>query len=167
MSITKVLTFTKDSQAKLIDARGPRFGAIMTTALLTVVIATESLALLLIQLTIFALGAFLGPHASPYAWIYKKVIKPRLRGDIPTEDIRLPQFAQLVGFLFTVAATTAFLTGATTLAMIITGFALAAALLNAAFNICLGCEMYLLLTRLRSALSSRSNPEESYRLPNL
>jgi hypothetical protein len=31
-----------------------------------------------------------------------------------------------------------------------TGFALAAAFLNAAFNYCLGCEMYLLLVRLKS-----------------
>jgi hypothetical protein len=31
-----------------------------------------------------------------------------------------------------------------------TGFALGAAFLNAAFNYCLGCEMYLLLVRLTS-----------------
>jgi hypothetical protein len=31
-----------------------------------------------------------------------------------------------------------------------TAFALAAAFLNAAFNYCLGCEMYLLLVRFRS-----------------
>jgi hypothetical protein len=39
--------------------------------------------------------------------------------------------------------------GATVVAAIAIGFALAAAFLNAAFNFCLGCEMYLLGARLR------------------
>ncbi|MFL6171397.1 MAG: DUF4395 family protein [Marmoricola sp.] len=36
------------------------------------------------------------------------------------------------------------------------GFALAAAILNAVFGFCLGCELYLLLARARP--SSRNNP---------
>ena len=41
-----------------IDARGPRFGAIITTIVLTAFLATESLFLLHWQLAVFALGAF-------------------------------------------------------------------------------------------------------------
>jgi hypothetical protein len=37
----------------------------------------------------------------------------------------------------------------------VVGFALAAAFLNAAFNFCLGCEVYLLIARAKSALTSR------------
>ena len=74
-------------------------------------------------------------------------MKPRLSGDVPTEDVRPPQFAQLVGFGFALVATIAGLLGATTLFSVAVSFCLAAAFLNAAFNFCLGCEIYLLATR--------------------
>ena len=41
-----------------------------------------------------------------------------------------------------------FLLGADLLGVVATGFALVAALLNAVFGFCLGCEMYLLIKRL-------------------
>jgi hypothetical protein len=92
---------------------------------------------------------------SPYGFIYSKLIKPRLRGDIPAEDVRPPQFAQLVGFLFAITATILYDLGLETAGLIVVGFALAAAFLNAAFNFCLGCEVYLLIARAKSALTSR------------
>lgn len=165
MSITNVLNFTTTNDVKLIDARGPRFGAVLTTIVLTVFLATEFLPLLYWQLAVFTLGAFLG--ASPYSFIYRKVVKPRLSGDVPTEDVRPPQFAQLVGFLFSVTATIAYSFGAESIGLVVIGFALAAAFLNAAFNFCLGCEMYLLIARAKSAVTSRKNREDSYNLPSL
>ena len=165
MSITNVLNFTATSDVKLIDARGPRFGAVLTTIVLTAFLATEFLPLLYWQLGVFTLGAFLG--ASPYSFIYRKVVKPRLTGDVPTEDVRPPQFAQLVGFIFAATATIAYALGAETLGLIVVGFALAAAFLNAAFNFCLGCELYLLIARAKSAVTSRKNREDSYNLPSL
>jgi hypothetical protein len=94
-------------------------------------------------------------------------VKPRLRGDVPTEDTRPPQFAQIVGFLFALTATVALIFDATVLFTVATGFALAAAFLNSVFNFCLGCEMYLLIARARGAVSRRKNHEDSYNLPNL
>ena len=41
------------------------------------------------------------------------------------------------------------LTGLATLGLVATAFALIAAFLNAAFAICLGCQLYPLVTRLR------------------
>ncbi len=154
MSITNVLTF-KTSDPTLIDARGPRFGALITTLVLTAFLATEATVLLHLQLLVFALGAFFGLKYSPYGFIYSKLIKPRLRGDVPTEDVRPPQFAQLVGFLFAITATILYDLGLETAGLIVVGFALAAAFLNAAFNFCLGCEVYLLIARAKSALTSR------------
>ena len=61
---------------------------------------------------------------------------------------RLPQGAQAVGLAFALVGLVGLLSGLTTLGLVATGFALAAALLNAAFGLCLGCEMYLLLLRL-------------------
>jgi hypothetical protein len=167
MSITNVLKFTPIDNVKLLDARGPRFGALLTTIVLAAVLVTGSLPLLIWQLSVFALGAFIGPQASPYAWIYRTVVKPRLRGDVPTEDTRPPQFAQIVGFLFALTATVALIFDVTVLFTVATGFALAAAFLNSVFNFCLGCEMYLLIARARGAVSRRKNHEDSYNLPNL
>ena len=167
MSITNVLKFTPIDNVKLLDARGPRFGALLTTIVLAAVLVTGSLPLLIWQLSVFALGASIGPQASPYAWIYRAVVKPRLRGDVPTEDTRPPQFAQIVGFLFALTATVALIFDATALFTVATGFALAAAFLNSVFNFCLGCEMYLLIARARGAVSRRKNHEDSYNLPNL
>ena len=55
-----------------------------------------------------------------------------------------------MGLVFAVVALVGFLSGATLLA-IATGFALAAAFLNAAFGFCLGCEIYLLVRRIAPA----------------
>jgi hypothetical protein len=167
MTITDVLRFDTKEDVKLLDARGPRFGAVLTSLVLAAILATGSLPLLLWQLGVFAIGAFVGPQATPYAWVYRSLIKPRLRGDVPTEDTRPPQFAQIVGFLFALTATIALLLEATLLFEIAIGFALAAAFLNAAFNFCLGCEMYLLIARARGAVSQRKNREDSHNLPSL
>ena len=167
MTITDVLRFDTKEDVKLLDARGPRFGAVLTALVLAAILASASLPLLLWQLGVFAIGAFVGPQATPYAWIYRALIKPRLRGDVPTEDTRPPQFAQVVGFLFALTATIALALDATLVFEIATGFALAAAFLNAAFNFCLGCEMYLLIARAQGAVSQRKNREDSYNLPSL
>ena len=167
MTITNVLRFDTKEDVKLLDARGPRFGAVLTALVLAAILATGSLPLLLWQLGVFAIGAFVGPQTTPYAWVYRRLIKPRLRGDVPTEDTRPPQFAQIVGFLFALTATIAVLLEATLLFDIAIGFALAAAFLNAAFNFCLGCEMYLLIARAQGAVSQRKNREDSYNLPSL
>ncbi len=167
MSITSVLKFNTTEDVKLLDARGPRFGAVLTTIVLAAILVTGSLPLLVWQLAVFALGAFAGPQASPYAFIYRKLVKPRLSGDVPTEDSRPPQFAQVVGFLFALAATLALLADATAVFTVAVSFALAAAFLNAVFNFCLGCEMYLMIARIRSVISKRKTPEDSYNLPNL
>ena len=64
------------------------------------------------------------------------------------EDAAPPRFAQAVGLAFLVVALVASLLGVTVVATVAVAFALAAAFLNAAFDFCLGCEMYLLGKRL-------------------
>jgi len=145
--MTKVLSKTVTSVS--IDARGPRFGALITTAVLATALVTQSVWVMVFQAVIFAIGAIKGPQFTPYAFIYKKVVRPRLKGEVPTEDIRPPQFAQSVGLIFALAALAGSITGITPLFMAAVAFALAAAFLNAAFNFCLGCEVYLLLLRVK------------------
>ena len=134
----------------IIDARGPRFGAVITTVVLATALATNNLWVIVAQAVVFAIGAFKGPQFTPYAFIYKSVVKPRLKGEVPIEDVRPPQFAQSVGLLFALTAIVGLVVGITPIFTVAVAFALAAAFLNAAFNFCLGCEIYLLLLRARS-----------------
>ena len=124
----------------MIDPRGPRFAAWITSGVLAVVLLTHSATLLALQTVVFALGA---AGRSPYAAIWKRIPKSP-----PTEleDPKPPQFAQLVGLGFAVVGVLGYLTW-TPLGVIATAAALAAAFLNAAFGFCLGCEIYLLAKR--------------------
>jgi hypothetical protein len=136
-----------------IDPRGPRFGGTITTIFLAVALITVgtplSDVLVVWQTVVFGLGAIVGLHAQPYGILYRKVIGPRLAAPQVLEDAAPPRFAQAVGLLFMIVALVSIVLGATVIAAIAIGFALAAAFLNAAFDFCLGCEMYLLGARLR------------------
>jgi len=134
----------------LIDARGPRFGAAITTVVMAAALATGNVWFIVVQALVFAIGAFKGPQFTPYAYIYKKIVKPRLKGEVPTEEVKPPQFAQKVGLLFALVAIVGALLGIDALVIGAVSMALGAAFLNAAFNFCLGCEIYLLLLRARS-----------------
>ena len=131
-------------KTNLSDARGPRFSAAITTLVLATALVTESATLIAIQLAVFAIGAFAGPAKTPYAFVFKKFVKPRLKGEVVTEDARPPQFAQSVGLIFAVVALAGSLLSIPALFTVAVSFALFAAFLNAAFNFCLGCEIYLL-----------------------
>ena len=141
---------TQIKQTTVIDARGPRFSAAITTAVLATALATNNLWVVIAQAIVFAIGAFRGPQFTPYGLIYKNLVKPRLSKVGPTEDVRPPKFAQAVGFIFALVGTIGAFAGADLVFTIATGFALAAAFLNSAFNYCLGCEMYLLIVRFTS-----------------
>lgn len=134
----------------VIDARGPRFSAAITTAVLATALATNNLWIVIAQAIVFAIGAFRGPQFTPYAAIFRSIVKPRLKSEVITEDVRPPQFAQTVGLLFALAAIGGVIFGVNAIFTIAVAFALGAAFLNAGFNFCLGCEIYLLLLRARS-----------------
>lgn len=132
---------------KQIDVRGARFAALLTTFVLALTLVAQSWILALWQTAVFAIGAGFGPARTPYASIFRSVVKPRLKSSPTFEDERPPRFAQLVGFLFGVVALTGAVSGISLLFTIAIASALAAAFLNAAFNFCLGCKVYLLLVR--------------------
>jgi len=133
-----------------IDARGPRFAAIITTLVLATALVTQNVWVLVAQGVVFLIGAVKGPQFTPYGVIFKSLVKPRLKGVASTEDVRPPKFAQAVGFVFALVAAIGAFAGVELVFTIAVGAALAAAFLNAAFNYCLGCEIYLLLVRFTS-----------------
>ena len=155
MSSTVSRTTTDDARACTrvqVDPRGPRFGGAVTTVVLAVALVlvgtTAGTVLVAWQTLVFALGAIVGLHAQPYGIFFRTVIRPRLAPPAELEDAAPPRFAQAVGLAFLAVALVASLTGVTAVATIAIALALAAALLNAAFGFCLGCEMYLLGARL-------------------
>ena len=140
--------------SKQIDPRGPRFGAAITTFVLAIILLTipsnVATVLLSMQTVVFGLGAFVGLQAQPYGIIYRNLVLPRIGKPTELEAAEPPKFAQLVGFLFAVVGLIAIISGAYLVATVAVGFALGAAFLNAAFNFCLGCEMYLIGKRIFS-----------------
>ena len=100
-----------------------------------------------VQAALFAIGATRGVQRTPHAWLFRTVVRPRLSAPEDLEDPAPPRFAQAVGLAFALVALVGYLTGLTLLGQVATGFALVAALLNAVFGFCLGCEMYLLIRR--------------------
>ncbi|MGN6782436.1 MAG: DUF4395 domain-containing protein [Marmoricola sp.] len=135
-----------------IDPRDPRFNAALTSVVLAVVLLSAphavGVALLGVQAVLFAMGAALGIGQTPAALLFRTLVRPRLAAPTHLEDAAPPRFAQAVGLAFAVVGLLGYLSGATLLGAIATGFALAAALLNAVFGLCLGCELYLLGRRL-------------------
>ena len=134
-----------------IDPRGPQFAAGLTSLVLIAVLllspGTVATVLLAAQAVAFALGAVRGVQHTPYSWLFRTLVRPRLGAPDELEDPAPPRFAQTVGFGFAMVGLLGFLTGVDLLGPIAVGFALLAVLLNAVFKFCLGCEMYLLLKR--------------------
>jgi hypothetical protein len=133
-----------------VDPRGVRFSAAVTTVVLALVLLSGSGWLLAAQAVVFALGAFVGLRFSPYSVLFRVLLAPRLAPPSEKEEAAPVRFSQTVGLVFSVAGVVGYLTGLTTLGVVATAFALAAAFLNAAFGFCLGCEMYALIARLKN-----------------
>jgi Domain of unknown function (DUF4395) len=134
-----------------LDPRGVRFAAAVTTVVLAVVLLTGSGVLAALQAIVFAIPVIAGMRYSPYGALYRAAFAPRLGPPSEREEAAPVRFSQAVGLVFTVVAAVGYLSGATVLGVVATAFALVAAFLNAAFGFCLGCEMYGLLTRVRTA----------------
>lgn len=130
-----------------IDPRGARFGAAITTVVLAVVLITGSAWLLAAQVLVFAIGALAGLRYAPYGLVYRRLIRPRLGPPARTEPEAPPRFAQGVGMVIAAVGVICYAAGVTAAGIVFTALALAAAFLNAAFDVCLGCHMYLFIQR--------------------
>ncbi len=122
---------------------------LLAVLVVSAVSTTVAAFLLGIQAVVFAIGALRGPRRHPYGRLFATVVAPRLGPVTEREPVPPLQFAQLVGLVFAVVGVLGFAAGAPLLGIVATAFALAAAFLNAAFGICLGCQVYPLVSRLR------------------
>jgi uncharacterized protein DUF4395 len=145
------------SQPQQVDVRGPRFTAWVTTVVIVATLIVSAFSpvaaaiVLGLQAVVFAIGAVGGPRRHPYGLVFGTFVAPRLGPVTDREPVPPLKFAQLVGFIFAAAGTIGFATGLVPLGLVLTAFALVAAFLNAAFGICLGCQLYPLFARFSSA----------------
>ncbi|MET0812231.1 MAG: DUF4395 family protein [Microbacterium sp.] len=161
------------SSPRGIDPRGPRFAAGITSFLLLVAlflaltglgtsygsdgwaIQSASLAerastpafLLLVAIALLFLWSLVSPRTQPWGVLFRKAVQPRLKPSTELEDPRPPRFAQGVGLFVVVVGLVLQLLGVPWALPIAAGAAFFAAFLNAAFGVCLGCMLYLLLQR--------------------
>ncbi len=154
-----------------IDPRGPRVSAAITSLLLVVTIflaltgtstssalstlsigeriADPAFLLLLVVALLFA-WSLVSARTQPLSVFFRRVVQPRLAPTAEREDPRPPRFAQGVGLVVVGVGLVLQLAGVPWGLPIAAAAAFVAAFLNAAIGFCLGCEIYLLLARLRS-----------------
>ncbi|ORV38140.1 DUF4395 domain-containing protein [Mycobacterium conspicuum] len=153
MSSSNTATIRPD----VVDVRGPRFTAWVTTAVLVITLLVSAVSppaaavILGLQAVVFAVGAAAGPRRHPYGRVFATLVAPRVGPVKEREPVPPLKFAQLVGLLFAVVGTAGFAGGAFLVGVIATAAALVAAFLNAAFGICLGCQLYPLVARFQRA----------------
>ncbi len=143
---------------RLVDPRGLRFAAAITTVVLALVLVTGNGWLLAAQALVFALGAI---DQSPYGLLFRRFVRPRLGPPAELEDARPPRFAQALGLTFALVGVVGFALGSDLVGLTATALALIAAFLNAAFGICLGCELYLLYRRTFTSRAPAQHKEGS------
>jgi len=135
-----------------IDPRGPRTNqAVLSVALVIGFMFGARWVAPVFALVLF-LGAAFGPSYGPVLRFFQVVIKPRLDPPSELEDPRPPRFAASVGVAFLSASSVAFAMGAGTVGWVLTLIVAALAALAAISGICVGCEMYVLLVRLRGGV---------------
>ena len=140
-----------------IDPRSPRIGAAITSLLslngfiLVQIDANVGLSLLLVTFLLFVWGVFF-PKSHPYGFLFR-ALKPKLGNPEYLEDPRPPRFAQQVGLAVSGLGLAISIFDPISGVLIGLGVVFVASALNAYFDFCLGCVMYLRIKRFQSALS--------------
>jgi hypothetical protein len=142
----------------LIDVRGPRFGAAITSAVLASALllqGTVGTALIVWQWTMFAVAAVLGLRHSVYGNLFRIVKRRFDLGPPPaTEPEAGPRFAQACGLAVLTVALVALGLGATTVAWVAVATVLTLSLLLASTNVCIGCILYGVVSRMPAPLGA-------------
>ncbi len=149
-----VTQLARDAQGRLlIDVRGPRFSAVLTTVVLGVALVVQGpvgTALVVWQALVFAVASIAGLRWSPYGNLFRVLKRTFDLGPPPEIEPESPvRFAQACGLFVLAVAGILFAAGATAAAWIAVGVVLALSALLASTGICVGCELWLLGARLR------------------
>lgn len=142
----------------MIDVRGPRFGAAITSTVLATALlvqGTVGTALVVWQWTMFAIAAVFGLRHSVYGNLFRFLKRRFDLGPPPaTEPEAGPRFAQACGLAVLTVALVATALGASTVAWLAVGVVLALSLLLATTDICIGCLLYGVIVRMPAPLGA-------------
>lgn len=142
------------SRTEGIDPRGPRFGQTLTGSITLVAFLLDQTWLVAGLAVILGLGAVGGYRYNLWAKLYKHLVRPRLATPDEPEHPDPPRFAMCLGFVFLSVAAVLLTALAPytaawigwTLVLVVSGLALLAAVTG----LCVGCEIYVRIQRLRS-----------------
>jgi hypothetical protein len=140
-----------------IDPRAPRLGAAITSVLaiagfiLTQLNQSIGLAILATLTLLFA-WSLVSPKTHPYSMLFRS-IRPLLQDPEFMEDPRPPRFAQQVGLSVSIFGLLIAVIDPLIGTLIGLGIVFIASALNAYFDFCLGCVVYLRIKRAQRALA--------------
>jgi len=138
----------------VIDSRGPRTNqAIVGVGALIAFLLHQEWIVVLLALQLIV-GLTLGRRFCLPCRLWFDVLQPRL-GEGRIEDARLPRFANVIGAVFLAASSILLYAGYSTVGWALALIVAALALLAATTGLCVGCEMYVLLARVRGITVDR------------
>ena len=140
-----------------IDPRAPRLGAAITSVLaiagFTLTQLNQSIGLaILATLTLLFAWSLVSPKTHPYALLFRS-IRPLLQDPEFMEDPRPPRFAQQVGLSVSIFGLLIAVIDPLIGTLIGLGIVFIASALNAYFDLCLGCVLYLRIKRAQRAVA--------------
>lgn len=147
MATAGTLTAT-NQDLSVIDIRAPRFNQTVVALGATLAVFTGAWPILALLGTQLAVSVLFGRKYCLPCVFYFEVVQPRL-GPGPVEDSRAPRFANVLGTIFLVSASLAYATGFTAVGVALGGLVAVLATLAATTGLCVGCEVYRIVAKLR------------------
>lgn len=132
----------------VIDARAPRTNQTVVAIVAAIAVATGAWPLLGVLALQLAIAVRFGRRYCLPCRLYFDVIQPRF-GEGPLEDSRAPRFANVIGAVVLGAATAAYALGWTGLGAGLGLLVVGLATIAATTGLCVGCELYKLVARVR------------------
>ena len=145
---TLPLQHIDNQDLSVVDARAPRFNQTVVALGASIAVLTGAWPLLTVLGVQLAVSVLFGRKYCLPCVFYFEVVQPRF-GAGPLEDSRAPRFANIIGAIFLLSASLAFLTGFATVGLALGATVAVLATLAATTGLCVGCELYRIIAKLR------------------
>lgn len=152
MASAAALTLNQD--LSVVDARAPRFNQAVVALGVTTALVTGAWPILTVLGLQLAVSVVFGRRYCLPCVFYFEVVQPRI-GPGPVEDSRAPRFANTLGAVFLLSASAWYATGFPAVGFAIGAMVSVLATLATATGLCVGCEAYRLIARLRGVRAER------------
>lgn len=131
-------------RARMIDARGHRFGAGVSAAILAVALASQQTWLVLLVALSIGVSAAFGMRYSVYGMVWRRLVRMARLGPVEPEHEYPPRFAQVLGTTALTIGLLAFALDVPAVGWLMAVGVASLQTLLAATGYCLGCRLYFL-----------------------